>query len=110
MSRSGRRFLELQLQAEAEADPEFDQAFTEYQWASSRPGWHARLGRCCYLIAEALKEQDRLPLTLAERFLHLAEEMAAHSICYRVEADLALARKVVGVIQPTISPGDQVQF
>ena len=110
MSRMGRRFLERQLQSEAEADPEFDQAYTEYQWASSRPGWHDRLGQCCYLIVEALNEQDRLDMTLAARFLHLAEEMAAHSICYRVDADLALARKVVGVIRPRISTGEQLPF
>ena len=114
MSKMGRRFLELQLQAEAECDPEWeamvDKQYSEYEWAKSRAEWNDRLGQCCYLIVEALNEQDRLPTTLAARFLHLAEEMAAHTICYRVKVDLELAKKFVGEIQPTIKPGEELPF
>ena len=114
MSKMGRRYLEQQLQAEAECGPEWeplvDQPITEYQWASSRPEWHDRLGQCCYLIVKALKEQDRLPTTLAARLLHLAEEMATHTICYKVKVDLELATKFVGTTESIIKQGEELPF
>lgn len=109
-----RDYIESHRQSEAECDPEWEaiveQPISEYEWASSRPEWHDRLGQCCYLIVTALKEQDRLPTTLAARFLHLAEEMAAHTICYRVTIDIDLARKFVGTTEPIIKQGEELPF